>query len=227
MKLIFKRVTRPRFATLMVASFLIVNQSYAQLPGNTTPTEYIVSVSQVAFHKVGDPPNVFIPYAADAGQYNIASVSPHSNVGTLNATGTIQPGIYDEIQFIVSKTITLQGSQVLMDGFPCRTDSTGGVLIDPFGDGSVSAVAIGSRDGGPAQSQVITVPSGPGVPLPPELIDLGSSFKVILPVNFTITNAVPTVTVTFDVTNAMTLEGITDTLCVVYPQPPGINITVS
>lgn len=214
-----------KFTTLFAASLLVVASGYAQTQG--TPTEYLVSVSNVEFHKVGTPPGVFVPYAANVGNFDIASAAPFSNVGSVFANGAVQPGTYDQVRFLVSKTLTLTGSVGdAGDGLPCRTDTNGAVVFNPFGDGSVSQASLGSRDGGAGQPQSIVVPSGSAVPIPSILVSFGSSFRVTVPITFSVTTSVPIVTVRFNVTDSMLFIGIDPATCYVFPQAPGVSVSV-
>lgn len=214
-------------STLFI-SILSASPVFAKHTGNTTPTKYLLSISQVSFHKAGDPASTFIPYATGTGQYDIASVSPNANVGVLQATGTLSQGTYDQVQLTVNKTMTLQASNPsLTDSLPCRTTSTVTVITDPFGDKSLDKAYLGSRDGGTAQPETVTVPSGSKVKLPDSMKDNGSTFTGTLPVNFTVSSANPTITIKFDVTNAITLQALNVSTCIVFPGPPSITIVSS
>ena len=176
---------------------------------------------------MGDATGTFITYASGTGQYNIASVSPGSNVGTLSATGSLSSGSYDQINFTVSKTMSLTGasSGVLSNGLPCRTTSGGTVISDPFGDGSVSAIYLGAADTGTPQPETAVVPSGSGVTLPSGITDSGSTFQITMPISFSVTNDAPNITVRFDVTNAIMFTAVTAFTCGVIPGPPTVTVS--
>ncbi|MDR3491147.1 MAG: DUF4382 domain-containing protein [Gammaproteobacteria bacterium] len=220
-----------RMSALLASGLCIASTSYAAtFAGNATPTQYLVNVSNVAFHKVGDPAGTFIPYASDAGQFDIASVPPNGNAGLLSSTGTLPSGTYDQIRFNVSKTMQLNGASNgnLGNGSPCRTVTPAVALNNPLGDNSVSVAYLGSTDGATPQLETTTVPSGSAVTLPSGYTDLGNSLQGIVPVNFTVTNDVaPTTSIKINVTNAMMFTPTGVGTCAVFPGPPSITISVA
>lgn len=216
---------------LLVSSICFVNTGYAALPlVNGTPTQYSVTVSQVAFHKVGDPSDTFTSYASGSGQYDIASVVPNANVGVLSATGVLSAGVYDQIRFTISKTMALKGASNgnLSNGLPCRTSSAGTVINDPLGNGSVSAAYLGAADSAAPQLESTAVPSGSGVILPSGVVDMGNgNLQITMPVSVRITNGSPNAKISINVTNAMIFFPLSASTCAVYPGPPTVNVTVS
>lgn len=215
---------------LLVSGLLIAKGVYAaEFTGNGTPTEYLLTISQIAFHKTGDPASTYTIYASSTGQFDIAAVNPGTNVGILNESGVLTSGTYDKIRFTVSKTMSIKGSfnGTLSNGVTCRTTSNPTVVNDPLGDGSIDRVYLGATDGGVAELETVTVPSGSNVEASEDFTDLGTSFRGTLPVNFTVTNAVPTVTVKFNVTNALQFIPYGPAQCAVFPGPPTVTVVVS
>lgn len=224
----FKRLVRGSQTGLLLASLLSATQVYAVGPIVATPSIYKVTVSEVGFHKVGDTAGVYTPYASGSGLYDIAAASPNANVGILTATGTLPPGTYDEIKFVVSKTMTLKGSADVGGGVTCRTVTGGAVIADPFGDGSVDQGYAGTTDPGAPEPEVVAVPSGTGVILPTGFTDLGTSFQGVVATNLTVEGTeVPRVTVRFDVTNAIDFGLTPGGACVVFPGAPTVTVDVA
>lgn len=219
-------------STFLVAAFILMMGRHAcadQFSGNGTPTQYLLTISKIEFHKAGDSDSVYTTYANSTGQYDIAASDPGANVGVLSSTGTLSSGTYDKIRFTVSKTMSIKGSYngTLSNGVTCRTTDTPTIVSDPFGNGSVSQVYLGETDGGAAELETVTVPSGSNVETSEDFADLGTSFRGTLPVNFTISSAIPSVKLSFNVTNALMFQAYGGAQCVVFPGPPTVTVTVT
>lgn len=231
MKLSRKFVRRLGLAAACVV--LPVSALAAAFSGNATPTNYTVTLQNVAFHRVGAPSGSFTSYASGSGAFDIASASVGNPVGTLQSTGLLGPGDYDQIRFQVSKFMTVTANYsgaALPNGVTqCRTVANATKITDPFGDGSVSVAYLGSTDGGTPEASTIEVPSGSSVDLPAGFTSVGESLQGIEDVaGMSVGNdAVPNVTVSFDVTNAVLFAAYGASGCVVFPGPPTVTISVA
>ena len=231
-----KSVTlRQKIVTSIVSMFLIgtvhaveVHSSAGSFEGNATPTKYVITVSKVEFHKSGDPDSTYTTFVDQTADWDIASVSAGASIGTMGASGALTAGTYDKVRFTVSKTMTITASAAsLSDSLPCRTESAPTIITDPLGDGSISAVYQGERDGGAAEPETMVIPTGSSAEPSSEFTDLGTSFRGTLPITFTVTAAKPTITIKFDVTNAAQFVVISGGRCIVFPGPPSVAIDVT
>ena len=206
--------------------------SAGNFSGNATPTEYIITVNAIEFHKVGDDADTFQAFVNKASNWDIASANPGAAIGSVSATNPLPKGTYDKIRFTVSKTMTIKGSVAsLSGGLPCRTNADGGTVTNPFGPGALAFAYLGSRDGGSATAETVTVPTGTDSELPADFTDLGSAFRATMTLGskFTVANNVPKFEMKFDVTNAMQFVLLPDLSgrCVVFPGPPSVEIDIS
>ena len=209
-----------------------VHTSGGNFSGNATPTEYIITVNAIEFHRVGDNDNTYQSFVNKSTNWDIASANPGAALGSVNATNPLPVGTYDKIRFTVSKTMTIKGAiSSLSDSSPCRTDAAGTTVSNPFGEGVLDTAYLGSRDGGTATAETVTVPSGSDVDPPSGMTDLGSSFRgtLTLASPFAVSTIVPAITIKFDVSNAMQFVLLPDRSgrCVVFPGPPSIAVQVS
>lgn len=197
--------------------------------GNATPTKYVITVSQIQFHKKGAADGDFVTFISGASDWDIASTSAGSSIGTMKTAATLVSGVYDKLRFVVSKTMTLQGAVAsLSDSLPCRTEGDAVSVSDPFGNGSVDTAYLGARDGGAAESETVTVPSGSSVQTSSEFENLGSGFRITIPITFTVKNNQPNFKLAFDVTNAIQFVLRPGTSqCIVFPGPPSMSIGVT
>lgn len=195
----------------------------AAFSDSATPTEYIVTLKNVSFHKSGTALNDFIPYASGAGQFDIARATSNKPAGNLNPTGQLSAGNYDEVLFSISKSITIKGAStnLLSNGLPCRTVNHAAAINDPFGDGSVSIAYLGATDGGMPESETVTVSSGTGVDLPIGLIDQGKDLEGRLPFSFNVAGNVPIITTRFDITHSIIFAAY-GKQCLVFLKPPSV-----
>lgn len=237
MDVIFRNfLVRTSTIAILIGSLCLARGAYAvevhsqssSFSGNATPTKYIITVSKIEFHKSGNADDVFTTFVNRTADWDIASVSAGGSIGTMAATTTLSPGTYDKVRFTVSKTMTIQGSITnLGDGSPCRTDSDANTVLDPLGDGSVSKVYLGVRDGGASEPETMTIPSGSRAKASADFTDLGDSFRGAIAISFTVTGATPNIKMKFDVTNAMIFIRLQDNRCIVFPGPPSMSIEVT
>lgn len=216
-----------RLSIFFTSGLLIANTSYA-ITGNGTPTQYNVTLSQIEFHKVGDPSTTFITYASGSGQFDIAGVLPNNPVGVLTRTGNLPSGSYDQIRVTISKTMQLKGvsSSTLANGKFCRTTSSGVLVSNPFTGVDSAYTGVAEATPGTPGLETTAVPTGSGVTLPSGLTDLGTVFTDTIPVSFTVTGQVPKSTVKIDVTNAMYFQATDLNTCYVFPMPPVVTVTI-
>lgn len=215
-----------QFSLSLIAGLLAIHPVYAEI---ATPTQYTVTLSEVAFHKTTAPANSYTVYANGSTQVNIASVGAGQPCGSLNPTGNLTPGSYDTFRFTVSKTMVVKGASTgnLANGLPCRTIAGGAVVTDPMGDGSISEAYLGSTADGTPEAETVVVPSGSGVTLPSGFVDLGSSFQASMPISMNVSGSVPTGTVSFDVTNSIQFEAYGLTQCLVFPLAPTVTVNIA
>src|SRR3990167_2032186 len=227
---------------IVLAGSLIVSAcSYAaethtsggNFAGNATPTKYVLTISAIEFHKVGDGATVFVPFVDTSAEWDIASANPDANIGTMSSTKSLPAGTYDKIRFTVSKTMTIQGAtSSLSGGAPSRTESDAQTVTNPFGAGVLDIGYLGARDGAASEPETVTVPSGSDVEASSDFTDLGTSFRGVLtlPNTFTIsgTGGLPMIKLKFDVTNAMQFVVLPDQTnrCIVFPGPPSLAVDV-
>lgn len=218
-----------RASIFLTSSILIASVSNAAFAVEGTPTQYHVTVSAVEFHRTGDPAGTFVTYANSSGTFDIASANPGQAIGVLSSTDTLPAGDYDEMRFTISKTMSLQGSSsgTLANGVTCRTITGAAAVSDPFGDGSVDSAYVGATDGATPTLESVAVPSGSAITLPTDLADLGTSFQVTTPMDFTVTDSPPDVTVKFDVTDAMDFLPYGATSCIIFPGAPTVTVTIA
>jgi hypothetical protein len=228
---------KKKLITLIAISTLAAPATiFAATTGNATPTQYLVTVSNIQFHRVGDPSTTYITYASGTSTFDIAGTSPGGFVGKVQKTGNLLPGTYDKIRFTVSKSMKIKGASngvLVGNGKTCRTISADSSVSNPFGDGSVNTAYLGATNSGSAELSNVAVPTGTSVTLPTGFTDQGSTMLGTISVNFTIPEAPagtpilpPDITINFDVTNAIDFEAINATQCVVFPGPPSINVAV-
>ena len=206
-----------------------VHSQAGNFTGNATPTKYIITVSRIEFHKQGDPDTVFVTYVSTSSDWDIASVSAGGSIGTMQATNTLPSGTYDKIRFTVLKTMTVQGSIAsLQDTLPCRTENDANTVSNPFGNNSVSTAYLGARDGGASEPETVTVPTGSNVQASSDFTDLGTAFRVSMPITFTVSNnKAIDFKIKFDVTNSLQFvlrPGTTQ--CIVFPGPPSVAVDI-
>lgn len=200
--------------------------------GNATPTQYIITISAIEFHKVGDDAATYHPFVTTPANWDIASANPGASLGAMKSTSPLPSGTYDKIRFTVSKTMTIKATIAsLSDGSPCRSESDAQTVTNPFGAGVLNTAYLGARDGGPAEPETVTVPSGSNVEPSPDFTDLGSSFRgsMTLGQTFTVANgSIPTIKLKFDVTNATQFVVLPDgsSRCAVFPGPPSLSVDV-
>ena len=201
--------------------------------GNATPTQYIITISAIEFHKVGDDAATYHPFVTTSANWDIASANPGSSLGAMKSTSTLPAGTYDKIRFTVSKTMTIKASiAALSDGSPCRSEGDAQTVSNPFGAGVINTAYLGARDGSTAEPETVTVPSGSNVEPSPDFTDLGSSFRgsMTLGQTFTVVNgSIPAIKLKFDVTNAAQFTILPDgsARCVVFPGPPSLSVDVA
>ena len=214
---------------LLFFSGLVISNECLAVTGNATPTEYSVNVENVEFHQVGAPANAFVAYNAGSANFNIASVAANAQVGSLLNTATPPSGNYDQFRVTVSNvfTITAASNGNLSNGKPCRTVTGGAAVTNPLGDGSISVAYLGATDGGMPEPETVTVPTGSAVVYPAGIVAVGNSIQATFPSSFTITNKVPQATVKFNVTDAVLLEALGETQCIVLPMPPSVDVTIA
>lgn len=205
----------------------------AAFTGNATPTTYTVTLQDVSFHRVGASTSAFTSYASGSGAFDIASATAGNPVGTLQSNGVLGPGDYDQMRFQVSKFMTVSANYsgaALPNGVTqCRTVANATKITDPFGDGSVSVAYLGSTDGGAPEASTIEVPSGSSVDLPAGFTSVGGSLQGIVDISGMSVggDAVPNVTVSFDVTNSVMFAAYGASGCVVFPGPPTVTTTIA
>lgn len=219
----------------LLSLLMLASTVYA---GIETPTQYTVTLSKVEFSKTPQTPAErrlaqrnampFIPYAKGSIQVDIASVSPGQPCSQLQPTGQLNTGSYDQIRFTLARTMVVAGrtSAPLSNGVTCRTTSTGALIQNPFGDGSVSEAYLGATDGGTPEPQTVIVPTGTAVTLPTGFVIIGSSFQATMPVSMRVVGSVPQGTISFNVTNAIDFEPLGLSQCLVFPAAPSITISV-
>lgn len=197
--------------------------------GLETPTQYTVTLSQVDMHKSNAPASTFMTYARGSTQVNIASVGAGQPCGNLEPTNKLTPGNYNQFRFTVSKTmiVTGQTSGVLSNGVTCRTTSSGVLVVNPYGDGSISEAYLGATDGATPEPETVVVPSGSAVILPSGFVVAGNNFQATLPMNMNVQGSVPQGTISFDVTNGIDFEPLGLTQCLVFPAPPTVRLNVA
>lgn len=236
-----KKFLQINMVTTIASTLLTVGQVYASevhtntgsFAGNATPTSYILRISAVEFHKVGDDSSTYQPFVSTPADWDIASASAGANIGTMQGSSPLAAGSYDKIRFTVSKTMTITGAiSSLSGGAPCRTEGDGQTVSNPFGAGVIDTAYLGARDGGAAEAETVTVPTGSSATPPSDFTDLGTSFRGVLTLAepFTVSaGTLPTIKLKFDVTNAIQFVLLPDLTgrCVVFPGPPSLAVSVT
>lgn len=237
---VMKKTAKLRGITLLLGSLLLAGQVYASevhtqsdgFTGNSTPTKYVLTISAIEFHRVGDNDATYHTVVSTTADWDIASANPGATLGSMSLTTSLPAGTYDKIRFTVSKTMTVQASIAsLQDGSPCRTESNVETVSNPFGAGELNIAYLGVRDGGAAEPEVVTMPSGSDTEPSPDFTDLGSTFRgsLVLSQPFTVSGGtIPTIKLKFDVTNSVQFTPLQDGSgrCVVFPGPPSMSVEV-
>ena len=230
-----------KIGIITLGSVFLAGQTYASevhsqsggFTGNSTPTEYILTISAIEFHRVGDDAATYQPFVTTSANWDIASANPGAALGNMKSTTALPAGTYDKIRFTVSKTMTIKGAiSTLSDSLPCRTEGDAQTVSNPFGAGLLDTAYLGARDGGTAEPETVTIPTGSNVEPSPDFTDLGTSFRGTLTLGqtFTVTNgSTPTLKLKFDVTDSIQFSVLPDlsNRCVVFPGPPSMAIEVT
>jgi hypothetical protein len=186
--------------------------------GNATPTKYVITMGNIEFRNAAT--GQYVPFITSTAAWDIASVNPGATVGTMAETSTLPPGTYDKIRMVVNKTMSVRAVIEDIGGLGrCRTESNP-VTANIQGVGTVYQGMLDNND---PEDEPITVPSSEDNN-DPNFVDQGATFLGTLPVNFTVTSNVPTITVAFNVANATEFVAHNGS-CYVFPAPPSLTIT--
>lgn len=219
--MIFKKMKHIGLILAAMSASLVAEVTYAAFG---TPTQYTVNLQRVEFRKVGGN---YQTYRSGSADIDIASVASGEPCASLGPSSTLPPGAYDQFRFTVSTTFVVTGSvSNAGDGQPCRTVTGGAAILDPFGDGSVSVAYAGSADGGAAEPETVTVPTGSAVILPAELARVGNTIQGTFPVSFNVEGKIPQPNIQFNVANGVGFVTTGLGTCVVFPAAPSITASI-
>lgn len=201
MSRLFKSIT-----IILVTGLIVELASQEALAALGTPTVYRVTVRRIEISKDGG--TTWVTVGSGDLTFNIASANAGAVVGTYVSNATVDAGTYNKMRATISRTYTLRGSIVQDAG------ANNGTRFYTSANG---ATQVAGNEG----EQSITAPTNVTLPTGISLSPDGD-FYATMDVNLTFTASGPnTVTVNFDVTNAMQLLP-DDTF---IPQPPSVTVT--
>lgn len=217
---------------ILVAGLLTVPMAHAGLFGgtSTTPTVYEVTLKKIEFRQLG---GTWVTFAEGIYTFDIASAGAGDAVGAFATGSSLPNGTYDTMRVTLSRTfnMTFAANDATAGGLPCHTQTgngTGtynvlftnsGVGTQAAGAGTLQSVPI------PTETQVTTALNNAGFT---EVGGAGGDIQASTPVAFVIeeNSTPPSMRIDFNVTNSAEVKVTGPGACFVFPQPPGIAITI-
>lgn len=217
----------------LALSIFMINVEAASFGGqDATPTVYQVTLTKLEFQNSSGS---WVTFAEGSHTFDIASVSANSAVGTIGQGSTLPPDSYTNIRFTVSRTFGLSGSYTFGSTQRCIT-ATSNASTGTLSGGTITNVGLGTVGASDPSTQSVPLPTGAAVTSAltglgiAEVGGAGGALQITTPAVFTIpANAavMPSVSIDFDVANAIEFLETGSGTCDVMPQPPTITFSIN
>lgn len=193
-----------------------------------TPSAYEITLKTVEFRQAGGG---WVTFIDGTYTFDIASTTAGAAVGAFATGSSLPNGTYDSMRITLSRTFNMTFATANAGaGQACRTNTGNGT--GPYGGltnaGSGTVGAVGATLQAvpiPTGGTVTTALSGAGFT---EVGGAGGDIQFSTPVAFTIdeNSTPPAMRIDFDVTNRAEAATTGAGTCSVFPQVPGVAITI-